>query len=359
LFAAYVLINAAWSVDPLAGSCKAALLAGLIIVTFAAVTAIAGLHEDTLRRAAVGFMAGALLGTLFIILELLTEGVVTRTLTTWLPHLTSIKHFKVRDGVVTAIRLSKLDQNANIAMFHLWPGLLAVMGLASNRRTAAAIMFFVAIAVAISLSEHESSQLALVGSVLVVLVAWKWQSLVVRTMVVLWCAAFVFVIPVTFLAYENGLHFANWLPNPARARVILWEYTAEQTLEHPLLGVGVASTPQLSAQQKAALTREQPEGYVYPRTTGHHGHSIFVQTWYELGVVGALLFAIAGSLVVLLILLLPRSAQPFALGSFAAFAVIGAFAWGMWQSWFMCAVALMPVYLRLSAPVVQKQDPLS
>ena len=104
---------------------------------------------------------------------------------------------------------------------------------------------------------------------------------------VLWCASFVFVIPASFVAYQSGLHFANWLPNAARAEVILWEYTAEQTLIRPLLGVGVDSTPRLSAKQKATLTRERPEGLIYPRTMGHHAHDIFLQTWLQLGAVGA------------------------------------------------------------------------
>lgn len=350
LFAAYVLLNAAWSVDPLAGWHKAALLVGLILGTFAAVSAMPALEKDTLRRASIAFVVGSLLGAFFIMLELLSEGIVTRTITSWLPYLTPTKHFKTRDGVITAIRLSKLDQNVNLAMFHLWPGLLAIMSFSSTRRAIGLIVFFAAVAAVIILSEHDSSQVALIVSALVVVMAWKWQTLVIRALAVLWCAAFVFIIPATFVAYESGLHLAHWLPKSARARVILWEYTAEQTLERPLLGVGVDSTPRLSAQQKDTLTREQPEGFVYPRTMGHHGHSIFIQTWYELGAVGALLLAIAGAVVVLLILLLPASAQPFAAGAFAAFAVIGAFAWGMWQSWFMCAIALLPIYLRVATP---------
>jgi O-antigen ligase len=158
----------------------------------------------------------------------------------------------------------------------------------------------------------------------------------------------VLVIPAGFIAYQSGLHFAEWLPKSARARVILWEYTAEQTLTRPVLGVGVGSTPLLSKQQKADLTREQPEGFIFPRTMGHHAHSMFLQTWSELGAIGALLFAVAGASVVILIFLLPALAQPFAAAAFVAFALAGAFAWGMWHSWFMCAVGLVPLYLRVA-----------
>src|SRR5262245_6788842 len=56
--------------------------------------------------------------------------------------------------------------------------------------------------------------------------------------------------------------------------------------------------------------------------------AILLYSWYELAAVGALLLAIAGAAGALLIFLLPVSTQPFATGAFAAFAIVGAFAWG-------------------------------
>ena len=70
---------------------------------------------------------------------------------------------------------------------------------------------------------------------------------------------------------------------------------------------------------------------------------------------GAVLFAIAGAAVVMLIVYLPAAAQPFAAGTFAAFALVGAFAWGMWQTWFMCAATLLPLYLRVAAAAYDGQ----
>lgn len=355
VFAAYVFVNATWSADPLAGFGKAALLLGLILFTFAAVKAASAADRMTLCGSAVAFAAGALLGAVFIMVELLTYGIVTRAVVSWLPFLGSRKHFDVSNGVLTEIHLSKLDQNVNLAMFHLWPGLLALIGLASTRRTAAMIVFAAVIATVIAISKHDSSQVALVGSGLVAMLAWKWRTLVIKALAVFWCAAFVLVIPANFAAYDNGLHFARWLPKSARARIILWEYTAEQTLDRPLLGAGVDSTPLLTEQQKAAFARERPKGFVYPRTMGHHAHSLFLQTWSELGAIGALLLAVAGAAVALLIFLLPMTAQPFAAAAFAAFAIVGAFAWGMWQSWFMCAAALLPIYLRTASAGLTSQ----
>jgi O-antigen ligase len=105
----------------------------------------------------------------------------------------------------------------------------------------------------------------------------------------------------------------------------------------------------LTERQKADAPADQPEGFVAPRRTAHHAHNIFLHAIYELGVLGAVLFAIAGVAVVMLILYLPAASQPFAAGTFAAFGLVGAFAWGMWQTWFMCAAALLPLYLRVAA----------
>jgi O-antigen ligase len=358
VFAAYVFLNATWSADRPAGFGKAALLAGLVLMTFAAVGAAATLEKRILRRAGLAFAAGGFLGALFVAFELFTDGLATRTAMNLFPLLqsSSPKHVRISAGEVTALNMSKLDQNVNLAMFHLWPGLLALMALKGTGRTIAMILFFVAIAAAVAISKHDSSQVALIGSSMVVILAWTWRRLVIRALAVLWCAAFVFVIPASIVAYQSGLHFATWLPSSAKARIILWQYTAEQTLAQPLLGVGVESYPVLREQQKAAGLREHPEGFVYPRTIGHHAHDIFLQTWYELGAVGALLLALAGATVVMLILLLPASAQPFAGGAFAVFALVGAFAWGMWQSWFMCAVGLVPLYLRVAAAAVEERE---
>ena len=96
---------------------------------------------------------------------------------------------------------------------------------------------------------------------------------------------------------------------------------------------------------------------MFKRTTAHHAHSVFLQTWYELGIVGAILLAAAGAFVVLRIELLPLQAQPFAAATFVAFVVIASFAWGMWQTWFMCATALTALYLGIAAATAREPAP--
>jgi hypothetical protein len=82
-----LFLNATWAADRGAAFGKAALLVGLVLVTFVAVTAAATLDPASLRRAALAFAAGVLFGAVFVLVELRTDGAVTRTVMNWLPLL--------------------------------------------------------------------------------------------------------------------------------------------------------------------------------------------------------------------------------------------------------------------------------
>ena len=358
LFSLYVFLNATWALDQGEAFGKAAVLLGAILIAFAGSAAAATLDERQLRQAALAFVAGAAIGALYLLLELLTGGAIARAVKSYITFLRpeSAKHLRITNGKVTGTSLSEFNQNATLVMLHLWPGLLILSALAGlARRALVIIVFFLALAVPIALSMHDSSQIALIASLLVLLLAWHWRGPMIRSLALLWCLGFALILPLDFLAYKAELHMAEWLPNSARARIIIWQYTAERTLEQPWLGIGADSTRVLRDEEKRTSKAEQPEGFVFKRSTGQHAHDVFLQTWFELGFVGAILIAIAGAAVVLRIALLPLKTQPFAVATFAAFAVIAAFAWGMWQTWFMCAIGLMPLYLCVAAAAASSQ----
>ena len=350
--AAYAALSAIWAVEPYEALSKGALLLAATSTVFAAAAAIPSLDGEQRRRATLALVAGTLCAALFVSIELLTRGALTSAAMNVMPVLQpdNAKRVHIIDGRVTRINLAEFNQNVAVVAFQLWPGLLALSTLPDSRRTLLSVPFLLALAVPIGLSEHDSSQIGLVASLLIMPLALFNARAVIRGLALFWCLGFALVLPLDFLAYKAELHLADWLPISARARIIIWEYTAERVLERPLLGVGADSTPGAKAvAAKAAKRQEWPEGFVLPRTTGHHAHNLFLQSWYELGLVGALLVAIAGAAVVLRMLRLPRQAQPFAAAAFTMFAVIGAFAWGMWQTWLICAVGLLALYLLMAA----------
>ena len=348
LVTAYTVFSALWAANAGAAIGKGALLFFATLVSFAAIAALAEVDVARLHRPTLAFAVGAFLGGLVILFELLTDAALARAfgnLIAW---------FKAGDAqqALVGARASKLNQNVAIVMFNLWAGLLALQMLKERRRRAvASFLFALAIAVPVLLSYHQASQLALLLSVLVFLLARLWPKAVVRTLAAVWCLGFALVLPLSFAAYQSDLHLASWMPNSFKARVIIWEYTAERTLERPWVGIGARST---RAIRQAEDLAEKPDGFVLSRNTGIHAHNLFLQSWYELGLVGVILIAFAGAMIALRISLLPLEAVPFAAGTFTTFLAIASVAWGMWQTWLICAVGLMAVYLRLSVEARRK-----
>ncbi|HKB00401.1 MAG TPA: O-antigen ligase family protein [Methyloceanibacter sp.] len=354
--ALYAALSAAWAVDPRAALATGALFAGATVATFAAATAIPSLDPGQVRRASLAFVAGVCCATLFVTIELVTDGALTRgvmnAVSILQPHDT--KRVRIEDGRVTDMRLAELNLNVSIVAFMLWPGLLAVSALVRDpRRRLLRGLYLIALTVPIFLSEHDSSQIGVIASALILPLAWVNARAVIRGLALAWCLGFVLVLPLAFLAYKAALHRADWLPTSAQARIIIWEYTAERVLERPLLGIGADSTP--AARAKSAMPAEKPKGFVLARTTGHHAHNLFLQSWYELGLLGAILAAVAGAATALRILLLPEPAQPFGAAAFTLFAVMAAFAWGMWQVWLVAAVGLLALYLLMTAAPYPRQ----
>jgi O-antigen ligase len=348
LVAAYALLSAIWAADPGAAIGKGLLLLAMTLVTFVGVAALAEGDAEQLRRAAFAFAAGAFLGGLFMLFELLTNAALSRAVVSsvgWLKP-AAMKLMIFVNGRATGVDLSQLNRNVAIVMFNLWAGLLALQMIEERtRRSVAMLLLFLATAVPVFLSNHQSSQVALLLSLLAFFFARRWPRPAFRALAALWCLGFVLVLPADFLAYKAGLHLEPWMPSSFKARVIIWEYTAERVLDHPWLGIGARSTRDV--RQPKDLS-DKPAGFVYPRNTGRHAHDMFLQSWYELGLVGVILIAIAGAIVAIRMSLLPLEVQPFAAATFATFLGIAAFAWGMWQTWLICAVGLLALYLRLA-----------
>ena len=351
VLSSYVFLATVWAWHPDAGLAKAALLLGLIVLIFAVSTAVTALSERQTRTFSWAFVAGATIAALYLLVDLLSCGEIVRYVYNTVPAVRpdGVKRIKIVGDVVTYINLSALNLGVTSVMLNMWPALLMLAAfLSGRRRWIFMAAFFAVTAIAICVSKHSSSQVALVASVLIFGLAWKWHRIVIPALAVLWCLAFVVVLPASFVVHDMGFHEDKSVPHSYRARIVLWEYTAEKTLEHPWLGVGVNTTREKDAARLNKGTgANMPRDGKFRRITGQHSHNLFLQTWRELGAVGAILFALAGALVVFRIGALPRNVLPYAAASFTAFASIAAFAWGMWQAWWMCAVGLMTLYLCL------------
>jgi len=306
------------------------------------------LTADELRQIAVALAIGFAAGTLFIGIELMSDQAIKRWVFNTFPELRpgSTKGLRIRDGEIISVSANERNRSIAVIMLAFWPVLAAAIWVTTGRLQSRAgaiigVVATIAVALVIFASNHESSKVGIVVSSLVVVAALVSARMVRWALVLAWVVGTMAVLPVSATLYAQNWHFAEVLPKTAQARVILWGETARRWSEAPVLGHGVHATRAYQDVEKG--TYEQPPGYVYPKSTGRHAHNAYLQTWFELGTIGALLFAAAGCMFAWQVGRAPPDVRPALLATFAAVAVMAAFSYGIWQAWYQCLI-LLSVY---------------
>src|SRR4029077_7185233 len=128
---------------------------------------------------------------LFVTFELLTDGAITRLILNSVALLQrpNPKQGTINECEITSLNLSNLNRNVTILVFNLWPALLALKSVIRAHRSIFTGLLFAAVALAVLLSEQQSSQVALVVSLAVFCLSWLWHG-VIRSLAAVWCLAF-------------------------------------------------------------------------------------------------------------------------------------------------------------------------
>jgi len=164
-----------------------------------------------------------------------------------------------------------------------------------------------------------------------------------------WVCACLAVLPAALLAYRLDLQNASWLQTSARHRIEIWNATAEKTLQAPIFGAGARST-YVEAQEQGPPPMGGWENRLR-NSLSSHAHSIYLQTWYELGLVGAVLLTLFGLTFLSAIKSLSSAIQPHTYATFASVAVLAASSYGMWQIWFMALFGFCVVLFSLGRSI--------
>jgi O-antigen ligase len=354
VFGLWIALNAAWSVDRVEAYGKVLFYFVALAVGWTSVSGLEALDRERLERLSRAVVTAVMLGAAYLAIEVWLDQPIQRALMNMLPFIKpSAKHAVVADGRVVAINDYMLNRNVAVLVLMLWPAWLLMRSLSAAPRARLVVVGLLALsAAAVFGSEHETSMLALIFS------AATFGGLVVapavmrRLVVAGWITATLLVVPIAAWSYSAGLHQASWIPTTGRNRIILWAHTAAEIRKAPLLGTGVASTKALD--ERSAATAAQPADHSYPLRTGRHSHNIYLQAWYELGAIGAVVLLAIGLTALAAMSRLPQRLQPYAYASFVSAAMIGAFSWGLWQTWFMAAYAVWAMLLMLALTVAAR-----
>jgi O-antigen ligase len=359
VFLFYALASAVWAIDP-PGTVLAVSLA--IVVALGTIALMQVFGEEpyaNLVHMGEGVWAAYVVALLYLAIEIATgQGIKL-----WLYNLIGLspadlshqEYFQRSGGRLVSISDEDLKRNIAPVTLFLWPAVLCALGTFTRERgRVVAIAIVVLAGAVVALATHGTSKLAFGGALVVFAAAWSAPRMTGRLVVLGWVIACVAVLPAALIAHRIDLHNAPWLEPSTRHRIIIWNYTAEQVLKAPWLGVGARTTYLLGPQLEQTL--KTPLDERFRRTLSTHSHSIYLQTWFELGLVGATLLTLLGLAILQAIRGLTVPLQRFAYATFASAAIMAASSYGMWQIWFLAMFGLCAALFALGAELNCKRD---
>ncbi|MFC7333168.1 O-antigen ligase family protein [Rhodocista pekingensis] len=228
-------------------------------------------------------------------------------------------------------RIRALNRPAVILAMLVWPAAL----LLHRRGFVRTAWLLPAGYFLLTLATPSASAVAGMLAGLVVLALALWSPAAARLLIgTVLVAGFVFGVPIAHGLYRAGVAEVEELPWSFRHRIKIWQYAADRVAENPLFGWGLDASRSFPAEGMEGLPL--------------HPHNLFLQSLLELGVVGSAL------LLWFLLVLLDRTrrlgtAQPYALAAFASALIIANFAYGAWQTWWICSLLLTAFLLVLVA----------
>ena len=354
VFLLFAFASAAWAFEPSTSFLAVALALGIAAGTLALVQLLPEETRPNLIHIGEGLWIGLLVGLGYLFVEVVSGQSIKIWVYTLLgmrpTDLAHAEYYVWSDQRIMSISAEDLTRNMASVTLFLWPAVMAARGTLRRRYSLIVAGLLVLLAgFVILMTNHETSKLAFVAALAAFVGACLSARLVGHIVAIGWVIACLAVLPSALVLHRLDLHNAAWLQHSAQHRIIIWNHTAEQVLEAPLLGVGARTTYVLGPQLENRVT--QP-GEVFPRTLSVHSHSVYLQTWFELGLIGATLLTLLGLSILHAIRSLARPLQPYAYATFVSAAVMAASSYGMWQIWFVSLFGFASATFALGAVLV-------
>ena len=355
LFGVWAIIACLWAAAPFSALSKAAFLAGSALHAIVLSRHIVNIDQASIADISRGLAIGFCVGALYLFIEITMADFIGRAALTYMPELDRgvDKHAKITGGVITAVSGAHMSRVSAVLCLTWCPAVLAALLYLKGIAKWAVLGMAGVIALTVLLHGHSHSQTAeLALSVGLVFLAIATISVpLARWLAGASFAALLFlIVPLSLGMYALKLHESPDLFKSGRARVVIWNYTAERILENPILGIGTYSTRYLDERRVAEAKQKAKEAnLVVPAQTRAHPHNIYLHVWYELGVIGALAFAFLAFSLLRRVDQLRVPGSILAIGHFGVCMIVISSTYGLWQNWFQSAFVLSILVLILVA----------
>lgn len=348
--AGYAALSALWARDLLSALGAAAALAAILFCGELLRAGLASIRSDLAVLVAGWFVIGLLTGCALLISELLTDFKLYLWLLTHFPSFGPSHSSMLAEQKGQWVLLNRSIANWSVGSLNLllWPTLLAVTSLARGRaRLAAAAFVILLFAIATFVSDHQTSQVAIIAST-VTFAAASFAPDAVRRAMLAFCLSFVvFVVPLSHAAsHQLQWQKSDWAQFSLQDRFRIWGNSAAHVAQSPVLGIGADNTTTLETSTDPAV----PDPSIAIRS--HHPHNIILQIWLELGAIGALMLLVAIILLFREISKISARASPYALATVATMSIEAIATWNLWSTWilsvFMLVLSVFALGLRIS-----------
>lgn len=341
-FGLWGALSSLWALKPSVALEKGVLFLALVFFVHLYRHVMPSFAEDTRRRTARGILVAYAVALLFPLFEYSTGFAFLNTVASRFPDAIG----RLEGGRVADFYLNR---QVNLLALFVWPVLLLVPVFWRDQRRHVYLhrMAIVTVLLVVLLkTASQTAQAAAIIGGLAFIAARFAAGYVDRIARILWVIAVLGIVPIVMGLHALGMQ--NWQNVPAsfRDRIHIWNYAAERISEHPLFGVGIRSQRYMSKPESERQT--VLDGQLHDHL-GHHNHNAFLEIWYQLGVVGALLLLPVGLFLLARISALQRPIQPYAYAALAGVCVTAAFGYGFWQSWLLAAYAWLAILMLVAA----------
>lgn len=367
IFAGFGAFSASWSPDPMETLAKSTLLALAATAGVLSVRSAFSTSPEVATAATRGFLVVCAILAVHAMIEIVSDQALLKWSYNAFPSTRDADFSKLRieEGRVVFVNEIFLNRLVYVVTLFGVPAWLATFVLDSSwKRGAAQVAIATVLITIVVLSQHESSRLAIVAAAVVVATGVVAYRAAVGVVSVGWGVATLLVVPIMLLMGAAKLDESTALPESARDRVKIWRHTSQAVFKGPLFGHGAASTPTVyesefsAAVNKLALTatekRERMMQYRRERALsdrlGPHAHNIYLQIWFELGLVGALLLAAVGVAILRQITRIQdQKLRLLGLAQFTLVATSSATSYSLWQPWYLSLIALSLIFMAIAA----------
>ena len=279
--------------------------------------------------------------------EVLTDQYIHRYLVNDIGMSMSIPNYYDTAGDRIRVLLQFLSQHMATLSYLFWPTLLAIVLTFGKSRFIFMFAFSVLTAYAVWNSDNQTAMLSLCLGAALFALAWQLPRLAIGVAAVTWIAATIAIVPLTYVVHDVlQLQLNPHIPASGQARFPIWYEVASRVGEQPYIGHGVVSLQALVLSGNGFLGEHA------------HAHNVFLQTWYETGILGSLLLLACALVLLVRLYHYPRRFVCYGVATLATVSIsFVTTAWELWVPWHLGAVALAgSLFLLTDRIILQKTE---